>query len=145
RPHQLCRRHALWRPDPRAFTRDLRGTRRPGPDPRSYLDDATGRRLCRARGHGRGRLGDVQGVRQPARDVDLGGRGGDRPGGGLGQPWREERGCGVGKTPRPGYPHRVAMAIIVATLLLFLAGPFVLWPLIRTPEEGPGEQPHPAP
>ena len=26
-----------------------------------------------------------------------------------------------------------------------LAGPFVLWPLIRTPEEGPGEQPHPAP
>jgi hypothetical protein len=27
------------------------------------------------------------------------------------------------------------MAIIVATLLLFLAGPFVLWPLIRTPEE----------
>jgi len=37
------------------------------------------------------------------------------------------------------------MAIIVATLLLFLAGPFVLWPLIRTPEEGPGEQPHPAP
>jgi hypothetical protein len=27
------------------------------------------------------------------------------------------------------------MAIIVATLLLFLAGPFVLWPLIRTPDE----------
>jgi len=27
------------------------------------------------------------------------------------------------------------MAIIVATLLLFLAGPFVLWPLIKTPDE----------
>jgi len=27
------------------------------------------------------------------------------------------------------------MAIIVATLLLFLTGPFVLWPLIKTPEE----------
>jgi hypothetical protein len=27
------------------------------------------------------------------------------------------------------------MAIIVATLLLFLAGPFVLWPLLKTPEE----------
>jgi len=27
------------------------------------------------------------------------------------------------------------MAIIVATLLLFLAGPFVLWPLLRTPAE----------
>jgi hypothetical protein len=27
------------------------------------------------------------------------------------------------------------MAIIVATLLLFLVGPFVLWPLIKTPEE----------
>ena len=27
------------------------------------------------------------------------------------------------------------MTIIVATLLLFLAGPFVLWPLIRTPDE----------
>jgi hypothetical protein len=27
------------------------------------------------------------------------------------------------------------MAIIVATLLLFTAGPFVLWPLIRTPDE----------
>ena len=25
------------------------------------------------------------------------------------------------------------MAIVVATLLLFAAGPFVLWPLIRTP------------
>ena len=25
------------------------------------------------------------------------------------------------------------MALIVATLLLFAAGPFVLWPLIRTP------------
>jgi len=27
------------------------------------------------------------------------------------------------------------VTLIVATLLLFLAGPFVLWPLIRTPEE----------
>jgi hypothetical protein len=27
------------------------------------------------------------------------------------------------------------MTLIVATLLLFLVGPFVLWPLIRTPEE----------
>jgi len=27
------------------------------------------------------------------------------------------------------------MAIIVATLLLFAAGPFVLWPLIKTPPE----------
>jgi hypothetical protein len=27
------------------------------------------------------------------------------------------------------------MAIIVATLLLFLVGPFVLWPLLRTPDE----------
>jgi hypothetical protein len=27
------------------------------------------------------------------------------------------------------------MAIIVATLLLFLAGPLVLWPLLRTPPE----------
>ncbi|MGH7763524.1 MAG: hypothetical protein ACREOM_03780 [Candidatus Dormibacteraceae bacterium] len=32
------------------------------------------------------------------------------------------------------------MAIVVATLLLFAAGPFVLWPLIRTPVE---ELPHP--
>jgi hypothetical protein len=32
------------------------------------------------------------------------------------------------------------MAIIVATLLLFAAGPFVLWPLIRTPrDEADGE------
>jgi hypothetical protein len=28
------------------------------------------------------------------------------------------------------------MALIVATLLLFAAGPFILWPLIRTPDEG---------
>jgi len=27
------------------------------------------------------------------------------------------------------------MTLIVATLLVFLAGPFVLWPLIRTPED----------
>jgi hypothetical protein len=27
------------------------------------------------------------------------------------------------------------MAIIVATLLLFAAGPFVLWPLIKTPAD----------
>jgi hypothetical protein len=31
------------------------------------------------------------------------------------------------------------MAIIVATLLLFVAGPFVLWPLLRTPDESAGE------
>jgi hypothetical protein len=31
----------------------------------------------------------------------------------------------------------IAMAIIVATLLLFLAGPFVLWPLLKTPPEEP--------
>ncbi len=29
------------------------------------------------------------------------------------------------------------MTLIVATLLLFAAGPFVLWPLIRTPDDGP--------
>jgi hypothetical protein len=29
------------------------------------------------------------------------------------------------------------MALIVATLLLFAAGPFVLWPLIRTPVDEP--------
>jgi hypothetical protein len=29
------------------------------------------------------------------------------------------------------------MSIIVATLLLFLAGPFVLWPLLKTPAEDP--------
>lgn len=27
------------------------------------------------------------------------------------------------------------MTLIVATLLLFGCGPFVLWPLIRTPDE----------
>jgi hypothetical protein len=27
------------------------------------------------------------------------------------------------------------VAIIVATLLLFLAGPFILWPLLKTPPE----------
>ncbi len=31
------------------------------------------------------------------------------------------------------------MTLIVATLLLFLAGPFILWPLIRTPAEPPPE------
>jgi hypothetical protein len=25
------------------------------------------------------------------------------------------------------------MAIVIATLLLFCAGPFILWPLIKTP------------
>lgn len=30
------------------------------------------------------------------------------------------------------------MTLIVATILLFAAGPFVLWPLIRTPEETEG-------
>ena len=29
------------------------------------------------------------------------------------------------------------MTLIVSALLLFIAGPFVLWPLIRTPEEDP--------
>jgi hypothetical protein len=32
------------------------------------------------------------------------------------------------------------MTLIVATLLLFAAGPFVLWPLIRTPDDT-GEEP----
>lgn len=32
------------------------------------------------------------------------------------------------------------MAIIVGTLLLFLAGPFVLWPLLKTPPEEIREQ-----
>jgi hypothetical protein len=27
------------------------------------------------------------------------------------------------------------MALIVATLLLFAAGPFILWPLIKTPSD----------
>jgi len=31
------------------------------------------------------------------------------------------------------------MTLVVATLLLFFAGPFVLWPLIRTPDEGEDE------
>ena len=31
------------------------------------------------------------------------------------------------------------MTLVVATLLLFLTAPFVLWPLIRTPEETAGE------
>jgi hypothetical protein len=42
------------------------------------------------------------------------------------------------------------MTLVVATLLLFAAGPFVLWPLIKTPEEtqepaanAPGEHQHP--
>jgi hypothetical protein len=37
------------------------------------------------------------------------------------------------------------MTLIVATLLLFLAGPFVLWPLIKTPDErvdAPSRPPH---
>jgi len=31
------------------------------------------------------------------------------------------------------------MTLVVATLLLFLSGPFVMWPLLRTPEEPAGE------
>jgi hypothetical protein len=31
------------------------------------------------------------------------------------------------------------MTLVVATLLLFFAGPFVLWPLIRTPADGEDE------
>ncbi len=27
------------------------------------------------------------------------------------------------------------MSLLVATLLLFAAGPFVLWPLLKTPED----------
>jgi hypothetical protein len=27
------------------------------------------------------------------------------------------------------------MVIVVATLLLFIAGPFVLWPLLKTPSD----------
>ena len=27
------------------------------------------------------------------------------------------------------------MTLLIATLLLFAAGPFVLWPLIKTPED----------
>jgi hypothetical protein len=27
------------------------------------------------------------------------------------------------------------MTLLIATLLLFAAGPFVLWPLIRTPDD----------
>jgi len=27
------------------------------------------------------------------------------------------------------------MTLLVATLLLFAAGPFVLWPLLKTPED----------
>jgi len=30
------------------------------------------------------------------------------------------------------------MALLVATLLIFAAGPFVLWPLIKTPPEESG-------
>jgi len=29
------------------------------------------------------------------------------------------------------------MTLVVATLLLFAAGPFVLWPLLKTPDEAP--------
>ena len=36
------------------------------------------------------------------------------------------------------------MTLIVATLLLFAAGPFILWPLIKTPDETL-EQPPSAP
>jgi len=34
------------------------------------------------------------------------------------------------------------MTLIVATLLIFAAGPFVLWPLIKTPDETQAPQ-HP--
>jgi hypothetical protein len=30
------------------------------------------------------------------------------------------------------------MTLLVATLLLFAAGPFVLWPLLKTPEDSAG-------
>lgn len=29
------------------------------------------------------------------------------------------------------------MTLVVATLLLFLSGPFILWPLIKTPQDQP--------
>lgn len=32
------------------------------------------------------------------------------------------------------------MAIVVATLLLFAAGPFILWPLLKTPPEERAER-----
>ncbi len=32
------------------------------------------------------------------------------------------------------------MTLVVATLLIFAAGPFVLWPLIKTPDEAPDTQ-----
>ncbi len=32
------------------------------------------------------------------------------------------------------------MTLVVATLLLFFAGPFVLWPLIKTPDDGGDER-----
>jgi hypothetical protein len=38
-------------------------------------------------------------------------------------------------SPLPSRRESALMAIIVATLLLFLAGPFVLWPLLKTPPE----------
>jgi hypothetical protein len=31
------------------------------------------------------------------------------------------------------------VTLVVATLLLFAAGPFVLWPLLKTPDETPAE------
>ena len=30
------------------------------------------------------------------------------------------------------------MTLLVATLLLFAAGPYVLWPLLKTPEDSAG-------
>jgi hypothetical protein len=30
------------------------------------------------------------------------------------------------------------MTLLVATLLLFAAGPFVLWPLLKTPDDSAG-------
>ncbi len=32
------------------------------------------------------------------------------------------------------------MTLLVATVLLFVAGPFVLWPLIRTPDDNAEER-----
>jgi hypothetical protein len=32
------------------------------------------------------------------------------------------------------------MTLIVATLLLFAAGPFVLWPLLKTPDDSADER-----
>src|SRR5439155_20517045 len=121
--------------------RDLRAARRAGIDARRHQHDTVGRRLRRSRFNLRGRFGFVSGPCQPAGHVDLGGRHRDHPWRRARQPGRGQPRRGVGKAPRPRYPPGLEMAIIVATLLLFLAGPFVLWPLLKTPEDSPEAYP----